>query len=378
MAQELHEAQVDRLQPVPAPQHRSHPPTLAHFVRPTRCAPNMNWNPFLTSPSRRLGGSSSRTRAASLVSAQNGPRITLCALLSLIPLSAGCGGDSSAQEAESQEVLTLSPADAARDLLAAGPNLEISEELHKSIADMMAKIVRLDPTLTSDHHDRHLVANQKMMVELKSGSRELGLAAMLAYADYEGDDLAVRRSLLEVASHAAPEDARALLVHLTLEYGYHLSDRTESARLLALTSPETYLEIAHEYVTRKHKPNKTMPADEFLIRAWVIACEKMGRSAVEELADVVMNLMMEDAARHYAAEMLGDYTDALALRALETAMIESGGNGYLRRKAAQSLAKAMPRETVCELLFKTLELETDLNFQHFLRSMIDHHCGGEK
>ena len=149
-------------------------------------------------------------------------------------------------------------------------------------------------------------------------------------------------------------------------------------RLLAATSPQTYLDIAEEYVLRKGKPSKTMPNDEFLVRGWAVACEKLGRSPVPELADVVMNLMMEDAARHFAAEKLGDFQDPLAISALQTAMIESTGNGYLRRKAAQSLAEVMPRETACELFAKTLELEADLNFATFLRSMIEHHCGGSR
>ena len=214
-----------------------------------------------------------------------------------------------------------------------------------------------------------------MMKELVEGPRELGLAAMLVYADYGGEDVAIARELLRVASHCAPEDSRELLTHLTLEYGYPISDRTEAALFLAETSPERYLEIIEPYLMRNDRLFETMPDDEFLVRGWAKACEEAGRSPVPVLSSVVMNLLMQDAARHFAAEKLGEYEDPIGQNALRTAMIESGGNMYLRRKAAQALAESMPRETACELFREVLARESNQNFASFMRSMIDYHCG---
>ena len=341
----------------------------------------MNWT-SLTRPRSKAGTAQPHPACAgTLSSPRKGAACALLTLSGLLLAALGCGHDSSAQTvpgADAEEVATRSPGQAAREMLDRGPRVELPEEARQRISGMMEQLTPLDPTLTSDYLDRHFIANQKLVRELCEGPQEVGLAALQAYAAYDGPDVGIRRALLEVAAHSAPEDARALLVHLTLEYGYPLSDRTECARLLALTAPETYLEIAREFVTRKTRLSRTMPPDEFLVRAWVTACRQLGRSPVEEMSDVVMNLLMEDAARHYAAEVLGDYSDARGLRALEMAMIESSGNAYLRRKAAQSLAKAMPRETACDLFYRTLELESNLNFAAFLRSMIEYHCGGSR
>ena len=54
-------------------------------------------------------------------------------------------------------------------------------------------------------------------------------------------------------------------------------------------------------------------------------------------------------------------------------LIESTGNGYLRRKAAQALLTADP-EGCCARLQQTIEQEADLNFAHFLYDMIETNC----
>lgn len=264
---------------------------------------------------------------------------------------------------------------AEQEVVDARPRVPIPQEVYDKVRWMMQELEPLDPNLTSDYHDRHFIRNQKMMEELVEGPRELGLAAMLAYADYGGEDVNVSRQLLRVAAHCAPEDSRELLAHLTLEYGYPISDRTEAALFLAETSPERYLEIVEPFVMRNERLRRTMPNDEFLVRGWAIACEKSGRSPVPELAAVVMNLLMEDAARHFAAEELGKFQDPIGQNVLTSALIESSGNNYLRIKAAQSLARSMPRETACELFREVLEREASINFAKFLRSMLDYHCG---
>jgi hypothetical protein len=117
-----------------------------------------------------------------------------------------------------------------------------------------------------------------------------------------------------------------------------------------------------------------MPDDEFLVRGWVVACELLGRSPVDELADVATNLMMQDAARHYATQELGRFHEPKGRKALETVLIESTGNGYIRRKAAQSLQASLPAETACALFRHVLEREADINFQAFLQDVIARNC----
>ena len=51
--------------------------------------------------------------------------------------------------------------------------------------------------------------------------------------------------------------------------------------------------------------------------------------------------------RHPAAKALGDHPSPRGVAALETAIVESTGNNYLRRMAAQSLVKCLEREELC-------------------------------
>jgi hypothetical protein len=159
-----------------------------------------------------------------------------------------------------------------------------------------------------------------------------------------------------------------------LEYGYPIDDRTYATGFLAATSPEVYLEVAQPYVTRRGRATKTMPNDEFLVHGWITACAKVGRSPVPELADVATNLSMEDAARHVATEELGRHPDPRGRKALETLLVESTGNGYIRRKAAQALRDSVPNETVCALFRYVLSNEADMNFRVFLEDMISRNC----
>jgi hypothetical protein len=253
--------------------------------------------------------------------------------------------------------------------------VQVSPAARAAIDELVRALTPLRADLTSDILDRHYVAQRELLAKLRdSKDREIGIAALRAYVAYSGDQTLVRRGLLDVAAHAAPLESRELLKTLTLEYGFPIDDRTYACEFLAQTSPETYLEIAAPYVKRRGRPVKTMPNDEFLVKGWIVACAGTGRSPVPELADVATNLQMEDAARHLATEELGRHPDPLGRKALETLLVESTGNGYIRRKAAQSLRATLPAETACTLLSHVLENEADLNFSAFLQDMIAEVC----
>ena len=243
------------------------------------------------------------------------------------------------------------------------------------IEELIQAMQPLSLDLTSDHLDRAFWQRRSMRSRLReAGDEDLGIAALRSYAGCEDEDSLLRQALLEVAAHNAPEASRELLLTLMTTYGFRIDDRTYAAQSLAATSPATYLEAARPYVLRRGRATKTMPDDEFLVRGWVTACQALDRSPVEELADVVTNLMMQDAARHYAAEALGQYPNPKGRRALETVLIESSGNGYLRRKAAQSLRQSLPAETACTLFRTVFEREADINFGTFLGDMIGQLC----
>jgi len=250
----------------------------------------------------------------------------------------------------------------------------VDDAVTAEIEDLIEKLKPLDPTLTSDHHDRWFIRNQKLVAELKLREPDVGRAALQAYFEANIDDSLTRARLLEIAAYTAPEDARETLHHLMVDYGHRIDDRTEATLLYAQSSPEQYLETAEKYLLRRTRPFETMPNDEFLVRGWVTACEQTGRSPVPMLADVVTNLVMEDAARHYAAQELGRFPDPFGRKALEVALLEVTGNHYVRRKAAQSLRDSLPRETACQTFREALAAELDVNMRKFLEDMIQTNC----
>ncbi len=304
-------------------------------------------------------------------------------------------GESGAQGVEAQVVETGADAEPAEDLgtpdssglagtasfddghlahtVAGG--IEISAESRARVAEMIEVLIPLDQTLTSDYHDRHFVRQQKLVEELMHGDLEVGIAALRAYVEYRGEETLVRDGLLTVAAYAATDESRELLSHLVLDYGHPIDDRTYALTLLAETSPGIFRELAEPMVHRHEGLAHTMPPDEFWIRGWVTASEQLGLSPVEALADVVTNLRMEQYARHFAAEALGRYPgDPLGAKALEAVMVESSGNGYLRRKAAQALRVSIPREGACELFYHVFSHEADVDFRAFLGDMLEEHC----
>ncbi|MFT5050954.1 MAG: hypothetical protein ACI8QZ_002361 [Chlamydiales bacterium] len=252
--------------------------------------------------------------------------------------------------------------------------MDLTQESKAAVEALIEALTPIDETVTSDISDQWFIEHNKLVGDLMDAGQEMGVAALIAYANFGKDVSNVHRGLLTVAAHAAPEDSRDLLKTLMVEYGFPMDDRAIATRLLAETSPETFLEHSERFLRRRGLPHETAPPEEFFIRGWVIACEKLDRSPVEMLSDVVTNMAMEPAARHFAAEALGGYPGPIGRAALETSLVESSGNHYLRRKAAQALQTSLPRETACDLFLQVLRRETDYHFQVFLRSMIENNC----
>ncbi|MCP3918750.1 MAG: hypothetical protein GY711_24655 [bacterium] len=249
----------------------------------------------------------------------------------------------------------------------------VGDEARQEIANLIESLKPLDPTLTSNHHDRRFIKNQKWVKRLMRGDTEIGAAALHAFTGYPGEEYDVRRALLIVGGHAAPEAARPLLEKVMVTYGYYrVSDRTEAALVLAETSPEHYLELAEPLLRRRGRAEETGVPDEFLARGYAEACARTEHSPVDVLADVLTNLAMEDAARHFAAKELGRYPgDELGEAALRTTLVESTGNGYVRRMAAQALRDTMRGERGRVLFQEVAEREVDGHFRSFLEDLLN-------
>jgi hypothetical protein len=245
------------------------------------------------------------------------------------------------------------------------------------LAELITVMTPLDKAVTSDISDQRLLRGRELLGKLRAGPREVGLEALALMRDVPVSGSSrlvdVDRALLDVAAHAAPADARPLLEALLTQYGAALELRTEACLLLAETSPERAIELLEPMVAKAH-PNRTQPPAEFIVRSWVTACDHTGRSPVPELADVATNLFADETARILAVKELGHRPEPLALQSLQAILIESTGDGYLRRMAAQGLRDSLPKESGCEIFERVASREADLNFAQFLADLLQKHC----
>ena len=253
--------------------------------------------------------------------------------------------------------------------------LPVPDAARQEIADLVALLQPLDPTLTSNHHDEQYWREKARIEALERREKEVGWAALHAFCNYPERDFKVKRTLLRVGARAAPEEAKALLEALTFTYGFPIEDRTEACLLFAEVAPERYKELARPFLVRRGVLRETLPDDEFLVKGWVKACEASGTSASEVMADVATNLMIDGYARVVALRALGSGEQTPEARgALQTCLIESMGDGFIRRVAAQQILNAFAREDACALLREVFSREADPAMATFLDELLQERC----
>jgi len=234
----------------------------------------------------------------------------------------------------------------------------------------------LPKTVTNDKTDQQFIEGERLLAELSRAGAAVGREAIARLRETPKDKRPeqVERALLIVSARAAPEDSRVLIENLVTQYGTDLGLRTEATLLLAEMHPERAREILEPFV-RRARQSQTLPPQEFIVRAWVTACEKSKTDPVPALADAAANLFMDEAARVRAVKELGRHPgNPLAEKALAAILVESTGDGYLRRMAAQGLLAIVPRETACSLLTQVADKEADTNMLFFLRDVLDKNC----
>ena len=238
----------------------------------------------------------------------------------------------------------------------------------------------MDKTVTSDISDHRFHDGQELLARLSQSDRAVGLEALRVLRQDEAAaktfPIDVERALLTVAARAAPTDSAPLLENLTTTYGATLALRTEACLLFAEVAPTRALEVL-EPLVKKVKPGQTLPPAEFLVKSWVIACDKANVSPVPLLCDVATNMFQDESARVFATKALGGRKEPLAVQALNAILVESTGDGYLRRKAAQGLLASLDQESACKLFTHVADNEGDLNMLQFLRDLLDKNCGGK-
>lgn len=285
----------------------------------------------------------------------------------------GCGDGAEPGGTRAAASAPNSPAVTPRDRAAAQQRLQ-------SLVDLFQPP---DPLATSDHHDQQLTDQRRFREEVtKQPDEALGRLALERFRREPEDPQALRVELLRAAAHGLPRDeASDLLEHIVLTYdaatGYGV--RGQAVGIWADVAPDDLTEVLRPILAeRRHR--RTLPPDEELLRAWVRSARAVGRpvAEIEEvLAEIAVNIYQDDATRHLAIGELAVSEDDLgahARRALEEVLVESSRNGYLRRKAAQAIAQALPSDEACRVLSRVADRESDENFLLFLADMIDSLC----
>ncbi len=243
----------------------------------------------------------------------------------------------------------------------------------QEIERLVEALTPLDQTWTSDVKDAWFQNTVETVGELKGAGPDVGREALRFLKEEGHEAIGVEVGLLTVAAFADPEGTQGYLEELIFEYGYPMHQRAEAVTLLAKVAPERAVLLFDPHL-RDARQRKTYPDAEFFVRAYIEAANSTGHDPVDLLADVTTNIWHQDAARHFAVRELGNHPSEIGRQALQITLIESTGNGYLRRLAAQALRKSLPRETACQIISNVANKEADTNFLEFLIDLITENC----
>ena len=257
-----------------------------------------------------------------------------------------------------------------------GPLAELAEEdLDPAVADAVRLLTPPPATATSDVYNAWLDRRRKFLADAPSADPSLGEALIARLREHPDAEVLVRDGLLRAGSYAAPEYAEPLLAEAVGTYGggellLDLGLRGTAAELLAEIAPEHALELVRPMLSSTYSGG-TLPSRETLLRAYLEAASRTETSAAEVLALVATDNRLDDTTRHLAVKRLGDVHAPIGRQALVQVLTESTGNGYLRRLAAQSVARSLePMEAIAELE-GVLQHEADQQMQVFLIGLLD-------
>ena len=111
-----------------------------------------------------------------------------------------------------------------------------------------------------------------------------------------------------------------------------------------------------------------------MLQSLLSAHALLGQDPAPLLADLATSLGHSQEVRHLAAQSLGEHPSPRGRQALESLMVESSGNNYLRVRACQSLLSVAPREEFCAKVAEVLDREVDAGFVRFLISTQEANC----
>jgi len=225
------------------------------------------------------------------------------------------------------------------------------------------------PVVKSEWH----LTRKRTLERLRKGGPELGQEALRVLREERPELAEVRAGLLDIAAHTSPEATEPLLVELVLQFGEDLLVRREATELLGRSAPRRALEVL-EPVLRERYDGRTYPPEEQMLSAWLEAAHTLEYDPVPLLALIVTDIGRQQDIRHLATRSLGSHPTPLGRQALETVLVESSGNGYIRRLALQALQESLAKEEFCAEALRVQQNESDPAFIDFIESMLVTHC----
>ena len=225
------------------------------------------------------------------------------------------------------------------------------------------------PVVKSEWH----LTRKRTLERMRKGDPELGAEALRVYREEKPPMPEVRAGLLDIAAHTAPELTSALLEELVTTFGEDMHVRRAATELFGRSAPARAREVL-EPILRERYDGRTYPPEEQLLAAWLEAEESLGLDPVPLLSLITTDLQRPQDVRHLATRSLGRFPSGQGRQALEAVLVESSGNGYIRRLAVQALEESLPKEELCPLVKRIQDNESDPAMIDFLESMLVTHC----
>lgn len=248
-----------------------------------------------------------------------------------------------------------------------------ADTAEREVRDLIAALTPPPATSIPVVKSEFFLTRKRTLERMRSGSPTHGSAALRIYREERPELPEVRAGLLDVAAHTAPEASVELLVELVTTFGEDLHVRRAATELLGECLPARALEVL-EPVLRERYDDRTYPPEEKMLDAWIQASEKLALDPVPLLSFIATDLQRPQEVRHLATEALGRHPSPQGRQALETLLVESSGNGYIRRKALQALRASLPTQAFCELAKNVQSREADPDFIVFIQSALDKDC----
>ena len=246
-------------------------------------------------------------------------------------------------------------------------------EPQRDIQDLITALTPPPPTSIPVVKNDWFVTRKRTLERLREADEAHGLEALRVLREAPPALAEVRSGLLDIAAHTAPQVSEELLVKLTTTFGEDLGVRKNACELLGACCPLKAIEVL-EPILRERYDDRTYPPEERMLSAWLAANKKLELDPTPLLALVATDLHRPQDVRHLATRALGLRDSPLARQALQTLLVESSGNGYIRRLALQSLRDILPKEEFCALAKSIQDKEADPQMIDVLEKHLEASC----